>query len=145
MEILKDYAEVLKEIEYINEQIKYTQFEMKWWFGVDPATGKGTPLDAVGVYKFGVESAMVQQEKKRRALNNLNDRLEIAENKRNKIEDHLKGFDGLEYKVAYLKYIAHKTLPEIADELGYSYSYIKKVSMKIGKRNRKGTDLLKTV
>lgn len=145
MEILKDYANLLREIDHTKDQIKLAEYELKWWLGVDASTGEGIPFDSLGVFKHGLETSMIQTEKKRKVLNKLNERLDKYYTHKERIEEHMRDFEGLDHKVAYLKYIKNMTLQEIADELGYSYSYIKKVSMKISQRNQEGTDILKTV
>ncbi|GGE47747.1 hypothetical protein GCM10011391_28150 [Pullulanibacillus camelliae] len=48
------------------------------------------------------------------------------------MEEKISEFEGLDYKVAYLR-MQGKSLIEIADELGYSYDWIKKVSSRINK------------
>lgn len=140
MEILKDYANTLKEIDYLMDQIEMTQYEFKWWSGVDVKTGEGTLLNGIGIHKFGTESGIIQVEKKRKALNKLNERLEMAEKKKANIEKHLEQFEGIEYRVAYMKYIENYTLGEIADKLGYSESRIKQISAKVGRLYRNYTD-----
>lgn len=47
-----------------------------------------------------------------------------------KIEKHINNLEGLDKKVAYMRDIQGKSLVEIADELGYSYDWIKEVSAK---------------
>jgi DNA-directed RNA polymerase specialized sigma24 family protein len=44
------------------------------------------------------------------------------------IRKNIEKMDGLDKKVAYKRDIEGKSLLEIADELGYSYDYIKNVS-----------------
>lgn len=51
--------------------------------------------------------------------------------------DKLKQLEGLEYKIAYKRFIENKTLNEIAEELGYSDSWIRKQSSDITKRVNK--------
>jgi hypothetical protein len=52
---------------------------------------------------------------------------------RKKIEDIISKFDGLDYQVAYMRDVKRMRLQEIADELGYSYDWIRKVSSRIKK------------
>lgn len=54
--------------------------------------------------------------------------LEQKEKARKEIEDRLHDFEGTDQKVAYMRDIEGKTLQEIADELGYSLIWIKKIS-----------------
>ncbi|EZH67910.1 hypothetical protein DH09_08280 [Bacillaceae bacterium JMAK1] len=48
------------------------------------------------------------------------------------MENHICKFEGLEYKVYYMR-VQGYSLQEIASELGYSYSWIKKISHQIKK------------
>ncbi|GAF22375.1 hypothetical protein JCM19047_2120 [Bacillus sp. JCM 19047] len=47
----------------------------------------------------------------------------------------LNKLEGLEYKVAYKKWIENKSLIQISHELNFSLDHIKKVSARIGKKN----------
>lgn len=49
------------------------------------------------------------------------------------IEEHLQQFEGVDYKVARMRIVENKSLYDIADELGYSYDYIRKVNARMGK------------
>ena len=46
-------------------------------------------------------------------------------------EEALRKFEGIEYQVAYKRFVEKKTLAEIADEGNYSLVWIKKVSQRI--------------
>lgn len=48
------------------------------------------------------------------------------------MKEQIDKMDGLEQKIAFLKYIEGKSLFEISIKLGYSYDWIKKKSSKIG-------------
>ena len=50
-----------------------------------------------------------------------------------KINDKLKSFDDIKYKVAYLKIVKDMTLQDIATELKYTLGYIQNISSKIRK------------
>ena len=56
-----------------------------------------------------------------------------AEETEAKINDRLKKFEGIDYKVAYLMQIKGYTVQEVADELGYSFYYIQNISAKVNK------------
>lgn len=49
------------------------------------------------------------------------------------IEDHIKKYDDIKYKVFKGYYIENKTLLELSNELGYSYGYIREISSKLRK------------
>ena len=50
------------------------------------------------------------------------------------IGDKLKEFTGLNYKIAYMREVNHRSLQEIADELGYTLGYVKNLSSKVNKK-----------
>lgn len=52
---------------------------------------------------------------------------------RDQIDRLLRQFQGIEMQVAYKRDIERKPLQVIADELGYSYSHISKISSRIRK------------
>ena len=45
----------------------------------------------------------------------------------------LNHFEGLEYKVAYLLHVKGFTVQEVADKLGYSFTYMQNISAKVNK------------
>lgn len=51
-----------------------------------------------------------------------------------RLEQVLGGFEGLDYKVSYMRDIKGMRLQEIADELGYSHEHIRRISSRIKKR-----------
>jgi hypothetical protein len=63
--------------------------------------------------------------------------LEEKESTRKEIEQRMNESEGLEYKVAYMIHAKGMTLPEIAAHLGYSYGWIRQLSMKTSMKKRK--------
>ena len=58
----------------------------------------------------------------------------ILEKKRalkKRAEEALRKFEGIEYQVAYKKYVEGKSLKETALELGYAHGYVKNISKRI--------------
>lgn len=58
--------------------------------------------------------------------------LQGMEKTKGKIEGKLSDLQGLQYKVAFMHKLGGKSLQDIAEELGYSYQYIKEVNAKNG-------------
>lgn len=56
---------------------------------------------------------------------------ERREATKRQIDRLLRQFEGLEMKVAYMRDIERKPLLQIADEIGYSLDWIKKISSRI--------------
>ncbi len=54
--------------------------------------------------------------------------LEKVKSCRQSIEDRINSLEGIEYKIAYKKVIEGKNLKKIAEELNYSYGYIRRFS-----------------
>jgi hypothetical protein len=70
--------------------------------------------------------------------------LDIKKRFKTQAEVILNQFDGIEYKVAYMRFVECKKLEEIAEETSYSLDWIKKVSARIS-RHLEGTDILNKV
>lgn len=123
------YNDLCLEIEVIKEQIKLTGSELEYWFGVkiNGTEGDGIPLGSWGSFKYGANTSLDQAQSKINSINKLRERLEKLEQSKEKIDKLLTNFKGLEYKIAYHKYVEGRTLKETAEELGYSYDYVREV------------------
>lgn len=64
----------------------------------------------------------------------LSEQLEKKKKYQKHIEHKLSEFKAIEYKVAYGRVVENKTLEEIAEETGYSLSWVKQTSAKINDR-----------
>lgn len=62
---------------------------------------------------------------------------EEKEKTKRQMEERMSEFEGIDYKVAYMRDIEYKSLMEISMELGYSYHWIAKISSRIGKNTAK--------
>ena len=120
MSITKSYHDLCKEIDILYTRIKDLENEFHMWQRKMGGVGKKpiAPLDI--------------------ALNRMKEICDLVETyvtildekekTRKKIEQHMSEFEGVEYKVAYLRDVKGMTLPEVAVELGYSYDWIRKLS-----------------
>jgi hypothetical protein len=128
------YNELCLEIELLKEQIKLNENQLEYWFGIKMNKRfDGIPFGSYGVHRFGANTGLIQAEKTIFSLNKLNERLEELEQAKNRIEELLKKFERLEYKIAYKRYVEGKTLKEIAAELKISYIYARELMSKIKK------------
>lgn len=59
------------------------------------------------------------------------DVLSLKRGTKKRMERVIGEFDSIEYKVAYLRDIERKPLKKIADELAYSYDWIRKISGRV--------------
>jgi hypothetical protein len=136
LEIFETYNDILLEIDIIQEQIKLTENGLRYWFGIKlnpEIKSAGIPFGAPGTHRFGAIAGLIQADKTIESLNGLNERLEQLERAKKRIDDLVRQFDGLEYKISYKRYVEGKTLKETADELGYSYDYIREVMSRMKK------------
>ena len=107
---LKDYQQLEYDIAYLEQNLERTKRELKRWIEGDLAKIKLTP-DSHGAK---VEEIIVRIENElRHKRNDLDD-----------IKKLVRTFEGLEHKILVGKYIEHRTLEEVAEELGYSTQYI---------------------
>lgn len=139
-ELLQSYKDICLQIEFYEILLKDAEYEWeinrRLMFGGVRSNGDGTytktPMDRVAI---NLDSIKERHDKLEQLISKMKRMKKEAEKIMGK-------FEGLEYKVAYKRYVENKTLKEIADELGYSEAWIKKVSMNIS-RNLEGTEQLK--
>lgn len=77
-------------------------------------------------------------------IKELNQRVDQLEKEREEIIELIDKFSGLNQKILKLKYVEGLTLESIADEIGYSYQYIKNKHaeiMRIIRFNKKNKDV----
>ncbi|PTM58362.1 hypothetical protein [Desmospora activa] len=110
------YQDVCREIDVLEIRIRDLEMEYKFWYKA--CHRGGFPLDTC----LGRMKDICDKVEHYSLI------LEQKEKARKEMEQRIAGFEGLEHRVAYMRDIAGKTLPEIAVELGYSYDWIKKLS-----------------
>lgn len=123
------YTDLCKEIEILDLRADELEKEARVclrtvWTGEPPS-------DRSTYVHIPLDKALKRYEE---VMQKLCDVQEVLRNKRivkAQIEQRISEFDGLEYKVAYLRDIQGKPLDEIADKLGYSYAWIRKISYRI--------------
>lgn len=77
-------------------------------------------------------------------LSVLDEILRVKQDAKRKIEKIMGEFEGLEYKVAYMRDVQGKPLDKIAEELGYSYDWIRKISSRVKKAQRRHKKIAKS-
>ncbi|WP_332238895.1 hypothetical protein [Sporolactobacillus sp. KGMB 08714] len=118
---LKMYNELCEEIDILYLRIQQLEIERKYYW----------KMGARSIIHF--DQAMEKVCEVDDVLRPLYAILEDKEYVKKRLEQKISTLDGIDYKVAIMK-IQGKSLIEIADELGYSYSWIKRVSSKISNR-----------
>lgn len=111
-EWLKDYKELMEQIEYLEFNLEVTELELKRWEGGD--------LSKVFLVK---DSKGSQVEEK---IFQIRNELVIKRDQVDSLIDLVSKFNSLEQKILKMKYIDSMTLENIAYDLGYSNSYIYK-------------------
>ncbi|WP_108669539.1 hypothetical protein [Peribacillus acanthi] len=126
------YNDLLLDIEILQEQIEMADKErMQWYIG-------GRLFNTVPM-----DNAIARFDKLSDKIEKMQETLLIKIAARNRIVEQLEQYAGLEYKVFYMRFVQCKSLKEIAEELQYSYDYIKEVSSRIGKTtHHEPTDIL---
>jgi len=115
MQIMHSYSDILSEIEVIKTQLEITNSEIEYWY-----------LSGDGAHKFGANASLIQVGKLVESRNKLFNRLETLERARTRTEKLMERFEGVEYKIAYMRIVECRTHKEIADELGYEEQTIRK-------------------
>ncbi|MBB6731899.1 hypothetical protein [Cohnella zeiphila] len=72
------------------------------------------------------------------ALEDVNDILDLKLDAKKSMEKCMSQFDTLEYRVAYMRDVERKRIAKIADELGYSYDWIAKISSRLKRMRNVG-------
>lgn len=125
---MHSYKDLLTEIDVLTEQIRLTEEDLGNW-SFDGRYGK----------KFGANTSLVQTQKKLASLELLQTRLNTLEEAKQRLEVMFGQFDGLDYKIAYLRIVEGMTHHEISDELGYTEQYIRRRWMNL-KSNKVATE-----
>lgn len=116
----RHYRDLLNEIELLEYMLnQHISERLQWDFEgrlgstvrMDQAAQK---MDELAVYIERLSTELDQKEKYRKH-----------------IEHKLSEFESIEYQVAYKRFVENKRLEEIAEEMGYSVDWIKKISAKV--------------
>ncbi|WP_419877689.1 hypothetical protein [Brevibacillus centrosporus] len=137
METIQSYNDLCKEIDIFEIRINDLEREYKFWYHACFGSSRkvSVPLN-VCLDRMEVICDQVE------AYSTI---LEEKEKTRKSIEERMNEFDGLEYKVRYMRDVEGKTLAEIAADLGYSYSWVKKISHWAKKEPRRNRAVAKDV
>jgi DNA-directed RNA polymerase specialized sigma24 family protein len=116
------YNDLCLEIEVLKEQRELAEEEREqWWIG--GRLFHTVPMDNAAD-RFDKLSAKI-------------DRIDTLLNKkketRRKIETLMNDYEELPRKIAYKRFVQGKSLREIADELSYSYDYVRELMSKMKK------------
>lgn len=135
MEAIKSYKDLCTEIEIWKERVRAYKAEIKALKKLakvyGPSEVKGidyTQPRVQNTNQIGFEEFLERLYKLEHHIYIHEEVIKNMEKCRKNMEERIKRLEGIDYKVVYLRDIEGKSLVEIADELGYSYQYIKEVS-----------------
>lgn len=123
MLIMESYADILKVIEIIKAEIEALQLDLDYWLGKH----NKHLVFSEGARKYGLDVATKRVDFLYDRMEKLEERLGAYQEIEKEIRENVEKLDGLHHKIAKLRFIDGMTYQEIADKLGYSYGYIRKV------------------
>lgn len=133
MQIIENYADLIRKISIIETQIEMLQIDVDYWFGT------GLPLAGKGSAAYGMDTAAMNVDRLHKRINELNKMLEYYWEVKKEIGDNVNALEGLPYTIAKMRFLEDKSYQEIAEELGYTYGYIRRV---VSKGNKEVTAIL---
>ncbi|SDX85240.1 sigma factor-like helix-turn-helix DNA-binding protein [Tepidimicrobium xylanilyticum] len=135
MDTIKSYKDLCSEIEIWKERLKTYEIQIEAIKKLAKLDGPKhiTGIDYTqpyvdGTRQIGFEEALEMLHKIESHIYLHKEAIANMEKSKKKIEEEIKKLERLDKKVVYMRDIEGKTLKEIADELGYSEIYIKKIS-----------------
>lgn len=133
MQIIENYADLIRKISIIETQIEMFQIDVDYWLGT------GIPLAGRGSAAYGIDTAAMNVDRLHKKINDLNKMLEYYQEIQQELLVNINALQGLPYTIAKMRFLEDKSYQEIADELGYAYGYIRKV---VSKGNKEITAIL---
>lgn len=128
MKALENYLDLCAELKMIELDLERVDADMDYWFGKH-----NFMLSSVGAVKFGSKEAIERIEHFHHKKHGLLKRLEHYQEMKADYEKALSELTELEYKIAVMRVVKNMTLKEIASELNYSESHIRKLSIRVNK------------
>lgn len=118
------YRDLCAEIEWIESQIEILNVEKEeWWIG-------GRLFD-----KVPMDNAAGRVDRINDEINRMERILRAKKKHKIQSDNIFARLEGLEYKIAYKRYVEGKPLKDIAEELSFSYDHIRRTHSKMKKEN----------
>ncbi len=137
MDTIKSYKELCNDINFWKARLKSYEIQLEAIKKEGKLYGPGdikgidyTQPYVDGTSQISFEAALKQMQKIENHIALHQDTIDKLEKSKKKIEEYIKTLDGLDRKVVYMRDIEGKKLVDIAEELGYSYDYIREISSK---------------
>lgn len=135
MDTIKSYKDLCREIEIWKTRVEAYKAEIKALKKLAKVYGPGgvKGIDyrqpkVQSTNQIGFEEFVKRLQKLENHIFIHEEAIESMIKAKAKIEEHLKNLEGIDQQVVYMRDIEGKKLMDIAEELGYSYQYIKEVS-----------------
>lgn len=140
MDIIKSYKELCSEIEMWKWRVEAYKAEIKALSKMAKVYGPGgvsgidySRPNVQSSTQMGFEEYLIRLQQLESHIYLHEEAIKNMIKSKEKIEKHLEELQGLDRKVVYMRDIEGKTLKDIADKLGYSEIYIKKISARNSK------------
>lgn len=130
MLIMESYADILKVIEIIKAEIEALQLDLDYWLGKHDRHF----VFSEGARKYGLDVATKRVDFLYDRIEKVEARLKAYQEIEKEIRENVEKLEGLEYKIAKLRFIDGMTYQEIADQLGYTHDHIRRVASKSKKK-----------
>lgn len=127
---MKNYADLLRIIDILKAEIEMLEVDKEYWLGKN----EQLPFASIGADKYGLDVASQRADRLNGRIASLETKLEHYQAVEKEIRENVEKLEGLEYKIAKLRFIDGMTYQEIADELGYTHDHIRRVASKSKKK-----------
>ncbi|MED4399796.1 hypothetical protein [Metabacillus fastidiosus] len=120
IEVLSSYKDICLSVEYYEVLLSETQIEWQIYRSMMFSS------NCMGMDKVAENLDRIIEKH-----NNLEKLLDLNTRLKEQAEKVIASFEGIDYKVAYKRFVEGKTLEKIAEELEYSVQGVKKISSRI--------------
>ncbi len=128
---MKNYADLLRIIDILKAEIEMLEVDKEYWLGKN----EQLPFASIGADKYGLDVASQRADRLNGRIASLETKLDHYQAVEKEIRENVEKLEGLEYKIAKLRFIDGMTYQEIADELGYTHDHIRRVASKSKKKD----------
>ena len=111
MEIMKNYADLLRIIDIVKAEIEMLEIDKEYWIGKD----EQLLFFSTGASKYGLDVASQRVDRLNGRITSLETKLEHYQAIEEEIRENIEKVEGLEYKIAKLRFINGMTYQEIAE------------------------------
>lgn len=129
---MKNYADLLRIIDILKAEIEMLEVDKGYWLGKN----EQLPFASIGADKYGLDVASQRADRLNGRIASLETKLDHYQAVEKEIRENVEKLEGLEYKIAKLRFIDGMTYQEIADELGYTHDHIRRVASKSKKKEK---------